>query len=151
MYGINTDIMNMNYIYKNISDAVLDENKAAVLNLIDRGENINQKDSKGITPLMHSAGEGYFSITKLLIERGADVNLSSNFGYTALHEACENAHVEIVCLLVEKDADVNIKTSSGKNAFDLCIDTLSKVKNLEKKERLISILNIVSAKIKSEN
>jgi ankyrin repeat protein len=67
--------------------------------LINKGANINAKDSKSRTPLMIAAEKGYIEIVKLLINRGADVNVRRHDGETALGIALQKGNFNTARLL----------------------------------------------------
>ena len=54
------------------------ENVARVRELLEKGANVNAKDSNGDTPLHKAACRGYARVARLLIEHGADVNAREN-------------------------------------------------------------------------
>ena len=101
-----------------------------VIKAIKRGENVNDVNINGSTPLMCAALFGKIDIAKLLINSGAKVNtknskvadydLSSEFSYndTALMLAIEYRHLEMVELLLKAGADVSMKNRRGKNALE---------------------------------
>ena len=52
--------------------------------LLDRGADVNMKDSKGYTALMWASYFGSPEMVNILLDRGADVNVTDKFGDTAL-------------------------------------------------------------------
>jgi ankyrin repeat protein len=64
---------------------IFDEKVAQTL--LEAGANVNARDDRGQTALMHAARYGYENTVKLLIEHRADVNLRDNLGRTALMHA----------------------------------------------------------------
>ncbi|KAK5635619.1 hypothetical protein RRF57_011331 [Xylaria bambusicola] len=48
--------------------------------LVEKGADIESKDSIGRTPLLWAAEEGHQEIVQLLVEKGADVNSKSTSG-----------------------------------------------------------------------
>jgi ankyrin repeat protein len=87
------------HIDKMLMDAVKGGYTARVVELIDRGADVNKKDNFGYTPLIQAAWRGHTDIATLLIEGGADVNTKDNFGYTALIQATVKGHTDIIKLL----------------------------------------------------
>ena len=85
--------------------------------LLEKGANINTKDSEGWTPLHHAARSGNEEIIKLLLERGANVNATNNNGTTALMSAAWRGYVEIIKLLFANGADVSAKDNFGETAL----------------------------------
>ena len=58
-----------------------------VIKLLDSGEDVNQRDEKGLTALHWAAALISTKTAALLIERGADVNARDNKGRTPLQWA----------------------------------------------------------------
>ena len=83
---------------------------------LDAGEDVNEKNKVGMTPLHYASMMGHKEVAGLLITNGADVNAKSqfqNFGETPLHHAAWGDYKEIVKLLITKGADVNAIIQSG--------------------------------------
>ncbi len=78
-------------------------NTAAVLELIEVGEDVNAIGPRGSTALMFAAGSGHFEIVKLLVQRQADIRAREQGGWTALEHAADDGHTEIVEFLGELD------------------------------------------------
>lgn len=73
---------------------------------------VEVRDQRGATPLMHAAAFGNLEILKLLIDAGADVNARNNFDATALLWAARDS--EKARLLIERGADVNAQSKQGR-------------------------------------
>ncbi|PIO01245.1 hypothetical protein COT60_01450, partial [Candidatus Pacearchaeota archaeon CG09_land_8_20_14_0_10_30_9] len=48
--------------------------------LVDKGAEINTKDTEGVTPLMDAVGLGSYETVNYLISKGADINVKDNGG-----------------------------------------------------------------------
>lgn len=79
--------------------AVLAGVESAVQVHIDRGDDLNARDDKGLTPLMLSAARNKAAVCKLLIQCGADAGLLDPSGKTALHIAQAAAAHEAVAVI----------------------------------------------------
>lgn len=85
--------------------------------LIKEGADINGKDARGMTPLMHSAVVGSPESMKLLLDKGADPNVTNSAGSTALMFSVTD--IAKVRLLLDHRADVNVASSRGRTALFL--------------------------------
>ncbi|KAJ5071463.1 cyclin-dependent kinase inhibitor 2c-related [Anaeramoeba ignava] len=89
----------------NIHEAVQNSDSKLVLQLLDKGEDINKKTEQ-LTPLHLACSLGNTKMAKLLIEHGAEVNSKNN--RTPLHYACQaNAVASLIQLLLDSGADIN--------------------------------------------
>ncbi|MFH1882065.1 MAG: ankyrin repeat domain-containing protein [Planctomycetota bacterium] len=76
--------------------------------LIEKGTDVNAKDSSGQTALHYAAREGYKEIIELLLENGADVNIRVKYyNLTTAEIAMNNNHNKVVELLIAKGADIS--------------------------------------------
>ncbi|MDF1760399.1 MAG: SidE phosphodiesterase domain-containing protein [Coxiellaceae bacterium] len=81
------------------------ENKIVLLrSLMVQGANINQPDSKGVTPLMLACSLGRMGIAKTLILGGADVHLIDGAGNNALSYAIKEGRMQLTKLLKKEGA-----------------------------------------------
>jgi len=78
---------------------------------LDRGVDVNARDARGNTPLLHAAVYGDLASVQLLLDRGADVNATNATGSTALLRAAAN--FDKLKLLVERGAKVNVRSALG--------------------------------------
>jgi len=112
MWGGTVSVQAASYsksLYKSIRAADLISVKKA----IDEGEDVNQKDYKGTTPLMRAASFGHTELVRLLLQKGAKVNSRDNDGDSPLKHAAWSDKVEIVDMLVAKGADLEAKNKLG--------------------------------------
>ena len=95
-------------------DGKLDEVRSALA----RGEDVNNKDSLGMTALMLAVANSHNSIAKLLLEQpGVKINEKNNYGWTALHRAAYSNNREGArMLLLQTTMDANAKNDSGHTA-----------------------------------
>ena len=91
-----------------------------VVLLLEKGAELEARDTAGGTPLMIAAGGSSTpEIVQLLIEKGAEVNARSTIGLTPLMFAAGDSSTPgIVQLLLEKGADALAKDKEGKKAID---------------------------------
>jgi ankyrin repeat protein len=78
-----------------------------VIELLDKGADVNAKESDGATALMWASGKGHADVVKQLLLRGADFNARTDKGWTALMLASQEGHLPVVRALLAKGAPVN--------------------------------------------
>lgn len=113
--------------------------------LIEEGQNINDADFAGITPLHEAALEGHYEITELLLDNGANIDVQSGQmdKDTPLIDAVSNLHLNVVQLLLKRGANPAIQNAQGENALDALeatmkeydendVDILDDYKNIKK-------------------
>jgi hypothetical protein len=109
------------------------------------GQNLNEADSSGATPLMYAIWGGKVDLAKYLIESGADIKAKDSRGYDALSYAIDYKQFEIIKRLVDKGANLNSKDSSGKTSlaravsyknYELINTLLDKGADIESKDSL---------------
>jgi ankyrin repeat protein len=85
--------------------------------LLDRGAEVEAKDSIDRTALMIAARNGHTDIVSALLDRGAEVEAKDSIDLTALMLAVQNGHTDIVSALLERGADVNAVRRDGTTAL----------------------------------
>lgn len=80
---------------------------------VQRGDDLNVTDERGMTPLHYAAGEGWHSIVLLLLEGGASVNVQEERGWTPLHMTAAMGRAELSQLLLEEGADPDASDELG--------------------------------------
>ena len=93
----------------------------AVCALIDRGADVNSKDSGARTPLIEAAFGGHIDTMRLLLTRGAQVNAGDADGWTALMEAASKGRTDMVRLLLDNGAIAAAMTRSGWTALRIAV------------------------------
>jgi ankyrin repeat and MYND domain-containing protein 2 len=77
-------------------------------------------NSKGMTPLQHSAYKGNKEAVQMLLDRGADVNSGKHeFSYTALHFGALSGNSDVCLQLLLAGADSTAKNSVGRTAAQM--------------------------------
>jgi ankyrin repeat protein len=100
--------------------AILYDQKESVRLLLEKGADVESKDSDG-NPALISALEKSPDMVKLLLEKGASANTMTSTGIAALILAIQNDQSESVRLLLEKGADTSSKDWNGDAALILAI------------------------------
>jgi len=97
--------------------AVIAGDLGAVREAIRRGDNIDDLDRDGRTPLFISVGYGYGEISAELIHSGANVNARDKNLETPLHFAAREYRVAVAKLLLEHSAQVDAQDFHGNTAL----------------------------------
>jgi hypothetical protein len=105
--------------------------------LLDRGANINARDSDRNTPLIHAVRQGHVEFARMLLERGAVVGAQNKRGTTALHAAIRDGYIQAVQLLLEHCADVNVRDGDD--------DTPSELASLYGYQGIVELLSACGA------
>ena len=92
--------------------------------LLGAGADVDVRDGRGWTALMHAVDKGYVVLVDILIKAGADVDMRDPRGATAMFMAAVHGHTEIMEMLVEVGADVTVKGPRGKTAVDIATQKL---------------------------
>lgn len=106
-----------------VIQAVMEEDKKKLEQLVAEGADIDEKDAEGYTALQYAVSWGDIETAKWLIENGSNVNSTDNWGSTPLMNAVYNvADVELVELLLTNGADKTLEDSEGKTAYDYAVE-----------------------------
>ncbi|HEX7967598.1 MAG TPA: ankyrin repeat domain-containing protein, partial [Stellaceae bacterium] len=81
--------------------------------MLRRGDNPNDVDSAGRTPLDYAATFGNVTMAKMLLDGGARPDYRDNFGRIALHWAAETGQAEIIRVLLAAKAPVDAQAKQG--------------------------------------
>jgi len=95
--------------YDDMLIAIKNNDNATVMDLIERGMDVNTTDANGSTMLMLAARSGNLALVNSLLKLRASVNHANRFGETALSLAAYSGQLEIVKQLINASAAVNIK------------------------------------------
>ena len=93
-----------------------------VTELLAAGADVNGRDGRSWTGLMHAASRGYTLVVASLLRAGADSGIRAVDGATALFMASESGHLEIVKMLLEGDADPGVMGPRGRRAVDVAVE-----------------------------
>ncbi|XP_062402467.1 SH3 and multiple ankyrin repeat domains protein 3 [Sardina pilchardus] len=101
--------------------AVRTKNHTALITLLDLGASPDYKDSRGLTPLYHSAmvgGDPY--CCELLLHDHAQVGCVDENGWQEIHQACRHGHVQHLEHLLFYGAEMSSQNASGNTALHVC-------------------------------
>jgi ankyrin repeat protein len=113
--------------------------------LVERGADVNVRDSNGRTILHHLAKGNNVRLIRAVLERGAAANVASTDGWTPLHAASADlgASAQVCALLLEHGANPRACTTSGQ--------TPANVASTPEKNALLEahILNTILSPVRS--
>ena len=78
-----------------------------LFHMVELCSDVDPRDKKGLTPLMHSIRANCSSATKYLLQRGADPNVCDNQGNSPLLMAVQENNLNICCSLMSSGANPN--------------------------------------------
>lgn len=81
------------------------------------GAHIDERDDRGMTPLMWAAWEQHPDIVRQLLDRGADPNQKGDDGETALMKAAFRGNLAAVNALLQRKASVDETDNEGETAL----------------------------------
>ena len=87
--------------------------------LLDRGVDVNQKNSNGLTALHLASRHGEINMVRLLLARGASLHDKTNEGNNALMMASFRGHKDVIELLLDRGANIHEKNDVNFNALIL--------------------------------
>ncbi len=100
-------------VHRALDQAVVNGDIQGIIQAINQGADVNQKDNEGGTVLMVAVMYDRRDSAELLLSKGADVNVKDNQGMTALMLAAMKGHKDVAELLLSKGADLNARTNFG--------------------------------------
>ncbi|KAM6397398.1 2-5A-dependent ribonuclease isoform 1-T3 [Pluvialis apricaria] len=100
-----------------LNAAVRNRNKEAVLELLEKGADVNSKAESGWTPLQSAVQANDEDLVQLLLDKGACPRARKDNGGTAFIEAAAVGNVTILKLLLDYGIDVNDHDDNGFTAF----------------------------------
>lgn len=133
-----------------LADAILNEDIQSVKKFLRFGEDLNQLDEYGFTPLIEAAIADNAQIAELLLKQGASSNQQDVTGGTALQWAAENNNVDLSRLLLENHANPNSYNFSGQPIIVMPIlRKQTEIKNLllEKGADLVFAQDFINTKL----
>lgn len=103
---------------KAIHSAAFRGNEEIVTMLLDKGADIDIRDSEGRTPLLTAIINQRSAVVKLLLDHGANTEVEDHSRERALdYTACRREAIELVRLLLEGGADIEAKDPFGRRAL----------------------------------
>jgi ankyrin repeat protein len=88
--------------------------------LLERGAELDARDSRGNTPMLHAAYNGQLEVVKLLVESGADVQAQNTLHWTGVMQAVVERKLPTVRYLVEQGTRLDpVDQENGYTALTL--------------------------------
>ncbi|WP_372972522.1 ankyrin repeat domain-containing protein [Marinobacter sp.] len=84
---------------------------------LQEGEDFEQRDLRGRTPLIVAAEEGDLERVEYLLEQNVRVDAGDDCQWTAMMRAASGGHSEILVRLLDEGADINHREKSGYTAL----------------------------------
>lgn len=84
-----------------------------VVELLNKGAEVNASNTRSCTLFHFAAIEGYTEIASLLLKHGASVKAQDDAGETPLHSEAEWGHTKVAMVLREHRANINAGDSTG--------------------------------------
>ena len=104
---------------RTLVQAVVDRDIGAIQAALRAGKNLNARDKRGWTALMHAAGNGYGILVPAFLAAGVDPDIRAPDGATALFISVLKGHEDIAAVLVRAGADISVRGPGNRTALDL--------------------------------
>lgn len=115
-----------------------------VQKLLDSGEDINEQDERGVTPLSFAASSGQVEMIHFLIDHGADTEASTPAGATPLISAIGMERRNSIEALLDRGANIEARIENG--------DTpLHRAAQAQPYQKLVTLLCERGADVNSKN
>ena len=114
------------------------------------GADVNARDGRGWTALMHAVNKGYVLLVEPLLAAKADLDVRGPDGATALFMAVAHGQTEIIALLMKAGADVSIKGPKGKTVVDVARTRYGDVENALQNNADPAVLALLAGKTWAE-
>ncbi len=95
----------------------------SVVDLVQRGANVNYLNGDRETPMHAAAGHGHLRIMQYLKAQRAYLHPRTVQNWIPLHHAVRFGHYSIVSFLLENGAPINLRTRTGQTVFDIAKGT----------------------------
>lgn len=115
-----------------LNHAVWHEMTRVVIEMLNRGADVNSKTDMGETPLDFAIRRQNVRIVGELLSRGANPNPEGD-GFTPLHSAAHYGSMEVVKLLLKAGANPDVQDENGKRPEDVAGN--EEIKKFLKEER----------------
>ncbi len=101
--------------------AACEHDQAIAAYLMEKGADIKQADSEGLSPLHWAACVGFGKLCRSLVKHEASVHAKAKLGATPLMVASSGGHLDIAQFLIANEANVNMSTPEGWTALHVAV------------------------------
>src|SRR5262245_22566714 len=101
--------------------AVIDNQREAVITDLANGRNPNTPDEFGWIPLHRAAANNSAAVAKVLLQAGSSLTATGTDEWTPLHLAAVSGSSEVVELLIAAGADVDALSKFGDTPLHFCV------------------------------
>lgn len=115
--------LDVNYKNSNGSTPLHVANSELVSLLVENGSNVNEKNNQGVTRLHRDAWDGKWDVVNYLLNNKASIDAISNEGETPLMYAIEEGEFKTVKLLLNKGANCNLKNIKGLSPLMIMVES----------------------------
>jgi ankyrin repeat protein len=102
-----------------LADAIESGRRAAAIELIKEGADVNSAQGDGTTPLHWAAYKLDLELVRLLLDRGARADVQNSYAASPLAEAVKGGNVELVKILLDAGANVDAQNADGETTLML--------------------------------
>jgi ankyrin repeat protein len=135
------DIVSEQYLNRLLHEACYYGSKLSVVYLLNRGANINSRDSKKRIPLHKACIAGHADIVSLILTKSEPSDTRDCYGHTPLFYACIYNKKDIVRLLLNANASPTFKNevAAKKVKLSATIIDLSIITALEEAHKKLNL------------
>ncbi|XP_050306434.1 protein phosphatase 1 regulatory inhibitor subunit 16B [Anthonomus grandis grandis] len=108
-----------------------------------RGDNLEQYDAQGATPLHIAAANGYLSVVDFLLDNGVRTDVKDKDDWQPSHAAACWGHIDVLEILAQAGANLNARNKNDETPADICEDP-------DIKERIIELQTEQESKRQAE-
>lgn len=94
-----------------------------IIDLVERGANVNYLNSDRVTPMHAAASRGHLEVMQYLRAQRAYLHPRTVQNWVPLHHAVRFGHQNIVSFLLGNGAPLNLRTLTGQTVFDIAKGT----------------------------
>lgn len=94
-----------------------------IIDLVERGANVNYLNKDRVTPMHAAASRGHLRVMQYLKAQRAYLHPRTVQNWTPLHHAVRFGHQNVVSYLLANRSPLNLRTRTGQTVFDIAKGT----------------------------